>query len=101
MGVYFIDQYSLLHFSAGVIVYFFGIDFGTWYILHMLFEILENTDSGVKFIDKKLTFWPGGKKSPDTLINSIGDQFFAMLGFIIAIMLNNYGKKHNWHSLPI
>jgi len=94
MGKYLIDQFSLLHFSVGVVVYFFGIDIMTWFILHALFELIENSGHGVHFIDNNLTFWPGGKKAPDYLINSIGDQIFAMIGFVVAMMLDDYGKKH-------
>ena len=52
MGKYIFDQFSLLHFSVGVVVYFWGIDFKTWFIVHALFELLENTKYGVAFIDE-------------------------------------------------
>jgi len=93
MGKYFIDQFSILHFSSGVIAYFWGISFLNWIILHTIFEILENTKKGVHFIDTYLKIWPGGKKSSDYLINSIGDTIFAIIGFIISKYLDKHYKK--------
>jgi hypothetical protein len=40
-------------------------------------------------IDTYLTFWPGGKKQADSITNMIGDQFFAMLGWMIAHIISN------------
>lgn len=90
MGKYFIDQYSLLHFSTGCIAYFFGIKLLVWIILHIIFEIIENSKKGVYFIDKNLKFWPGGKKYPDRFINSFSDTIFAIIGFLVAQYLDNY-----------
>ena len=93
MGKNIIDQFSLLHFASGVIVYFWGIKLVNWIILHTIFELLENTEKGVKFIDNYITFWPGGKKSPDSFKNSISDTIFAIIGFIIAQLLDKYYKN--------
>jgi hypothetical protein len=95
MGKYILDQFSLLHFASGVIVYFWGIKLSHWIIIHILFELIENTKKGVYFIDNYLTFWPGGKKSPDTLLNSISDTIFAIFGFIIAQILDKYYRIKN------
>ena len=84
MGIYFFDQFSLLHFAVGIVTQFWGISFPLWFLLHFVFEFVENTAFGVYFIDKHLTFWPGGKQYPDSLINSIGDHVFAMLGWFVA-----------------
>lgn len=83
MGTTFIDQYSLLHFSTGVIARFVHVPFIYWFILHFMFEYFENIPKIAMQIDK-IKWWPGGKKAPDTLINSTRDQFFAMLGWYIA-----------------
>jgi len=88
MGKKFVDQYSFLHFSTGCIAYFFGIPLFWWIIIHTLFEIIENSPKGVRFIDTKLKFWPGGKKSPDNLYNSISDLIFSIIGFIFALKLD-------------
>ena len=84
MGTYFIDKYSLLHFAVGIIFRFFNISFTYSLLIHILFESIENTQIAIRFIDKYLTFWPGGKKSSDSIINSIGDTFFFMLGWFVA-----------------
>ena len=73
MGYRIFDQYSLLHFSVGVIAYFWGIDYMLLLLLHIIFEIVENTPTGIHFINKYLYFWPGGKPEPDSSINQIGD----------------------------
>ena len=94
MGKTLIDQFSILHFSTGVIAYFWGISFVNFLILHTIFEILENTKKGVYFIDTYLKIWPGGKKSSDNLINSIGDTIFAIIGFIISKYLDKHYKQY-------
>lgn len=94
MGRYIVDQYSLLHFSTGCIAYFFGIPLFWWIILHTLFEIVENSPKGIRFIDTKLKFWPGGKKSSDTLINSFSDLIFTIIGFVFAFKLDLIYKKN-------
>lgn len=93
MGRYFTDQFSLLHFSVGVVAYFFGIPLILFIILHTIFEITENTKTGIHIINKYFTFWPGGKPEADTLLNSFGDTIYSILGFIVANQLDNYYKK--------
>jgi len=83
MGLKFVDQYSLLHFSIGVIFYFWNIKLDTSIIIHIIYELLENTKIGMRYINK-FTYWPGGKPSADSLINSIGDTIFFIIGWIIA-----------------
>lgn len=84
----FMDQYSLLHFCTGVIAFFFKVPFWYWFVFHLAFEYLENLPQLAEYIDKNIPIWPGGKKSPDTLINSTGDQIFAMLGWYVAYYLD-------------
>jgi hypothetical protein len=83
MGTKLIDQYSLLHFSTGIIARFLHVPFVYWFIFHIIFEYVENLPEIAMQIDK-IKWWPGGKKSSDTFINSVGDQFFAMLGWYVA-----------------
>jgi hypothetical protein len=89
MGKTFTDKFSLLHFATGIVAYFFGVPLVLWILLHISFEIIENMPQSVKFIDKYLLFWPGGKKYPDYVINSIGDTFYAILGWLIAYLVSN------------
>ncbi len=86
MGKTLFDQYSLLHFSTGIIARFYHISFIHWFILHIIFEYFENIP-GITVILDKIKWWPGGKKYSDSLINSVGDQIFAMLGWYVADIL--------------
>jgi hypothetical protein len=88
MGIMFMDNFSLLHFASGVIANFWGISFEHWFLLHILFEIVENTEGGIYFIDNYIKIWPGGKEQADSLINMIGDQFFGVLGWVVAYYVN-------------
>jgi hypothetical protein len=84
MGNKFFDAYSLLHFAVGVIFRHFGLSLSVSFVTHTLFELIENSPVGVRFIDKHLWFWPGGKKSPDTLTNSVGDTVSFAAGWLLA-----------------
>ena len=87
MGRQFSDKYSLLHFSAGIYAYFFNISFVIWFLLHMIYELVENTDYSIKLINK-LPYWPGRKEEPDSTLNSIGDQFYAIIGWTVAYVIS-------------
>lgn len=98
MGNRLLDQYSLLHFASGVIAYFLGLEFKTWSILHIIFEIVENSPMGISFINNYLTFWPGGKPESDAIVNQFGDTIAALLGWACAYWLDLLGKKYNWYN---
>ena len=49
--------------------------------------------AGRYFITNYLTFWPGGKKKADTIINSLGDNVSAMLGWLFLYFLLNDPKE--------
>jgi hypothetical protein len=89
MGKYFTDRFSLLHMSTGIISYYWGISLYVWFIIHLLFEYLENTYIGMKLINK-LPIWPGGKDKADNMTNRIGDQFYATIGWYLAYMVCSY-----------
>lgn len=82
MGYYFIDKYSLLHFGVGILWNYIGLDLISLIILHTLFELVENTKIGIRFINNYLTIWPGGKEHPDSIVNSVSDIIFSVLGWI-------------------
>jgi hypothetical protein len=86
MGFQFTDKYSLLHFATGIIAYYWGISFTFWFIIHLLYEYLENTKQGMKIINK-IKLWPGGKEKADTILNSIGDQFYGLLGWLFTFFI--------------
>jgi hypothetical protein len=99
MGNILLDQYSLLHFSSGVIFYFFNISFILWNILHIFFEYIENTNIGIKIINKYLIdIWPGGKPAPDTIINISGDIIIGAFGWLFSYFLDYLGTKYGWYK---
>ena len=53
-------------------------------ILHTVFELSENTKTGMWFINTYLKAWPGGKSHADTWFNILGDTIYAMLGWVAA-----------------
>jgi hypothetical protein len=93
MGKTFSDQFSILHFATGIVAYFLGVPLLLWIMIHLIFEIVENMSQSIYFIDHYLTFWPGGKKYPDSLINSIGDEFYAILGWVFAYWVDSFYKN--------
>lgn len=93
MGSKFMDQYSLLHLAVGIVVYFWDISLLSWFVLHTMFELIENTQQGIYFINNYITWWPGGKPRPDSIINSIGDTMFSLLGWVIAYYTDQFGKQ--------
>lgn len=94
MGQYFMDQYSLLHFAVGITSFFWNISLFHFFVLHTLFEILENTKTGMYVINKYVTFWPGGKPAADSFVNILGDTFFAVLGWILAKFVNDKANEN-------
>lgn len=84
MGKTLLDEYSLLHFATGVIARHWAVGFWLFILAHSLFEYLENTPKGMQFITTYFTLWPGGKSSPDTLLNQVGDTITAGLGWLAA-----------------
>lgn len=90
MGKDIIDKYSLLHFATGITAYFWNIPFKYWFALNVIFEALENSQTGMKIINTYFAgMWPGGKPSSDTLINSASDIFFSVLGWLVAYYVCN------------
>ena len=89
------DQYSLLHAATGVIAYFWNIELRTFVLLHILFELFENTNFGIRMINS-FPLWPGGKAGPDSFSNSmIGDNISAIAGFLLAKKLDKHVSKAN------
>ncbi len=84
MGTTLLDEYSLLHFATGIIARHWAVGFWLFVLIHSVFEYLENTPTGMRFITTYFTLWPGGKSSPDTLLNQVGDTITAGLGWLAA-----------------
>ena len=90
MGTQFTDKFSLLHFATGIIAYYWNISFLSWFVIHLIYEYIENTVYGMRLINN-IKLWPGGKEHADTILNSMGDQFYALLGwgFTFCIIRNS------------
>lgn len=101
MGQYLFDQFTFLHFSMGAVFYFFGFKLITFVILHILFEITENSVFGISLINNYFKFWPGGKPSKDTLTNIIGDNIGAILGWLAAYYIDSVGSKLGYYDSHI
>jgi len=93
MGLKFMDKYSYLHFAVGIITYYWGVKLNMGLIIHTIFELSENTETGVNFINNVITFWPGGKPSSDSYLNMFGDTVFFVLGWLSAEMVDNYSES--------
>jgi hypothetical protein len=93
MGKNIFDQYTILHIASGITSYFWGVSLKIYFITHVIFEFLENTNEGIYFINNYFTFWPGGKEEPDSLLNSISDVIFGCLGWYLAFYMDNYYKN--------
>jgi hypothetical protein len=89
MGVHFTDKFSLLHLACGIVVYYWNMSFVAWFIAHAAFELIENTETGMRFI-RSVKLWPGGKTHADSVLNQVGDQVYACLGWVIAHYYSSY-----------
>lgn len=88
MGFKVFDQYSLLHFSMGVVAYFWSISLFLLIVIHIVFEYVENTQWGMNIINTYFTMWPGGKPYPDNLLNQASDVVFSAIGWLVAYYLD-------------
>ena len=62
---------------------------------------MENTPTGINFINKYIVFWPGGKPKADSINNIIGDTLGALIGWLSAYYLDKIGNKYRWYDLHI
>lgn len=104
MGFRPLDQYSLLHWAVGIVAYFWNVGFWPAVLLHLAFELAENSGPGVRFLqymtDKQRAYrlpWPGGKNESDSLLNQAGDNLVFAGGWLLAAWLDAYGKAHGWY----
>jgi hypothetical protein len=97
MGTYLFDQYTVLHLATGIVAYFFGVSWYSWLFWHTVFEYVENTPNGMHIINTYLKVWPGGKPHADTFINNVGDTIGAMVGWMIAYVIDVEGTKRGWY----
>lgn len=95
MGKHMIDQYSLLHFAAGIIAYFWGFSALHTFIFHAVFEWAENTKTGIQFINNNFPFWPGGKPYADSLLNQISDTIMTMIGWYLSQIVDSLSEERH------
>lgn len=98
MGKKFLDQYSLLHFAAGIVAYFFNIPLIIWIAINIAFETFENSSLGMSIINK-LPVWPGEKRFADSLLNICGDILSVILGWCLAYYIDYLGNKYQWFNI--
>lgn len=101
MGTQALDQYSFLHFSTGVIAYFFNVPLWVWFIINIIFEIFENSVFGMRILDN-LSFYPGVESGiplkPEIKINIVCDVLCCILGWCVAYCVDYLGKKYLWYN---
>ena len=104
MSSQLLDQYTYLHFSVGIILYFWGISLPTTIIIHSIYEYFEVTKFGTNFINVYFgNLWPGGgkHKGEKFIYNGLGDTIGIILGWLSAYYLDNYGEKMGWYNKHI
>lgn len=94
MGIYWIDQFSLLHMAVGIIFYFWNVSWQMTLFLHIVYEWIENTEEGMLIINR-LWVWPGGKPYADTMTNRISDTLFCLIGWWIASLADQFSEQHH------
>jgi hypothetical protein len=92
MGTKVIDNFSILHAASGVFLYFWGFTLAQTTIIHLLFELLENTKPVMK-LTNETGWWPGGKPNPDNLTNIISDTVFSIIGWTVSYMIDKRYRK--------
>ena len=93
MGLYAIDQFSLLHFAVGILAYFWGFSAVHTLLFHIGFELVENTTMGMDFINTYIQFWPGGKPYADSIVNQISDTVMTMIGWYVSQYADAVSKE--------
>ena len=108
-----VSYYTIFHFLFGFIAGYIGIPLLYWIIIHITFEIFENLFIRIPTIypyltqiDKKLLDFLNmihsilGFKiqtkpyTGDTILNSFGDNIFAILGWMIGARVINKKLKY-------
>ena len=70
-------------FGIRIVAYYWNATFIAWFVAHAAFEVIENTEQGMRVI-RLVKLWPGGKSHADSGLNRVGDQFYACVGWALA-----------------
>ena len=54
--------------------------------------------AGKKFINKNITWWPGGKPQADSFLNILGDNLSAAAGYWCGFYLDKVGTTRGWYN---
>jgi hypothetical protein len=108
-----VSYYTIFHFLFGFIAGYIGIPLVYWVIIHLLFEIFENLLIRIPVIypylsqiDRTLLDYLNlihnvlgfnintELYKGDTILNSLGDNIFAILGWMIGARIMNKKLKY-------
>lgn len=93
MDQYAFDEYSLVHFSIGVLTYQSGFSFLTLAIVYSIFKIFSNVSLGMYVIDTYVTPLLGYKLFPESFKNIGMDLSACLLGWLTGYLALN--KQYN------
>ena len=90
MGDKIIDKWTLVHFIVGMIANILKLPISLFIILHIIFEIWENTKDRMCVINNTLyrVFPLGFKTEPDSIINRISDILAGTAGWLFMEKIN-------------
>ena len=78
------DEYSIIHFSIGLLAYQSGFSFITLVIFYSIFKIFGNTSFGINIIDKYVSPIFGYKLFPESYKNIISDLGICLFGWFLG-----------------
>lgn len=96
MGSALFDTFSLLHFASGIIAYYWGINIKNWFIINIIYELVDNIFW--KHM-QKIPNLPGGKPERDYFINSVSDICFGLIGWLFAKLFDMQFDKNKNYSI--
>ena len=85
-----VDLFTITHFVAGMLFFSMGFSFEQTNILHVIYEAAnhypstESLEQACESIRKVFTFIPHCKLNPVYPLNSVVDQVFVALGWLLA-----------------
>ena len=80
----FFDKNSFIHVFVGSLAYTWGFSIYKLLIIHILFEIAENTSHGLFIANQYFYVWPNGERKAESITNIIGDIISAIFGWFLA-----------------
>lgn len=81
----FFDQWMWLHMAVGACAHWVGVKEGVYVSMHVVYELLSNTETGMEVL-REIPFWPP-KEEKDEVLNMVGDPFWGWIGWRLAAKL--------------